>query len=74
MSIKISVCTRKTDKKYKNQEQSWDYLKDRNRTPIRTSETVAEFPKLPKAQRDAVKDHGGFVGGWVKGASVKTEM
>ena len=61
--IKIAVCNRKTDKKYKNQEQDWEYIKNRNRAPIRTSETAEEYQKLPKKQRDALKDHGGFVGG-----------
>ena len=65
--IKIAVCNRKTDKKYKNQEQDWEYIKNRNRAPIRTSETAEEYPKLPKKQRDALKDHGGFVGGHLKG-------
>jgi len=65
--VKIAVCNRKTDKKYKNQEQEWDYIIDRNRTPIRTSETAEEYPKLPKKQRDALKDNGGFVGGHLKG-------
>ncbi|CUH96378.1 hypothetical protein P22_2468 [Propionispora sp. 2/2-37] len=65
--VKISVCNRKTDKKYKNQERPWRYLKERNRSPVRTSETAEEYPKLPKAERDAAKDHGGFVGGWLKG-------
>jgi len=65
--IKISVCNRKTDSKYKNQEQDWQYILNRNRTPTRTSETVEEFPKLPKRQRDDLKDNGGFVGGWLKG-------
>lgn len=64
--VKIAVCNRKTDKKYKNQEQEWEYIIDRNRTPIRTSETAEEYPKLPKKQRDALKDHGGFVGGHLK--------
>jgi len=66
MTVRIAVCNRKTDKKYKNQEQPWQYLKDRNRTPVRTSETVEEYPKLSKERRDAAKDHGGFVGGWLK--------
>jgi hypothetical protein len=66
MSIKIAVCNRKTDRKFKNQEQTWDYLVSRNRTPIRTSETIQEYPKLPKEQRDDLKDVGGFVGGWLK--------
>lgn len=65
--VKISVCNHKTDKKYKNQERPWSYLKERNRNPVRTSETAEEYPKLSKAQRDAAKDHGGFVGGWLKG-------
>lgn len=65
--VKISVCNHKTDRKYKNQERPWSYLKERNRTPVRTSETAEEYPKLSKAQRDSAKDHGGFVGGWLKG-------
>jgi len=67
MNVKIAVCNKKTDRKYKNQEQKWQYLKDRNRTPVRTSETAEEYPKLSKERRDAAKDHGGFVGGWLKG-------
>jgi predicted P-loop ATPase len=65
--IKIAVCNRKTDRKYKNQEQIWRYIIERNRTPIRTSETAEEYPKLPKAQRDTLKDIGGYVCGWLKG-------
>ena len=40
---------------------------------IRTSETVEEYPKLPKAERDRAKDKGGFVGGHLKGNSRKRE-
>ncbi len=47
-TIKIAVCNRKTDKKYKNQEQAWDYLKDRNRNPVMTTETAQEYPRLSK--------------------------
>ena len=64
--VKIAVCNRKTNLKYKNQEHPWSYLKERNRTPIRTSETAEEYQKASKEQRDAAKDQGGFVGGWLK--------
>jgi predicted P-loop ATPase len=64
--IKISVCNRRTDKKYKNKELEWDYIIDRNRNPIRTSETAEEYSKLPKAKRGELKDIGGLVGGWLK--------
>lgn len=65
-NIKIAVCNRKTDRKYKNQEMSWDDIKTRNSHPIRTTETIEEYPKLVKAKRDELKDQGGFVGGWLK--------
>jgi len=64
--IKVALCNRKTDRKYKNRELSWNELKDRNANPVRTSETIKEYPKLPRAQRDQLKDQGGFVGGWLK--------
>ena len=65
--LKISVCDRRTNKHYKNQERNWSWIKERNRRPIRTSETVEEYPKLPKEKRDELKDQGGFVGGWLRG-------
>jgi predicted P-loop ATPase len=65
--VKISVCNRKTDRRYKNQEQTWGYLVERNRTPLCTTETAEEYPKMAKQRRDEAKDHGGFVGGWLKG-------
>ncbi len=66
MLVKISVCNRRTDKNYKNKELEWDYITDRNRNPVRTSETAEEYPKLSKAQRGELKDIGGLVGGWLK--------
>ena len=67
MKVKIAICNKKTDKKYKNQEHEWNCLVDRNRNPVRTSETAEEYPKMSKVRRDNVKDIGGFVGGWLKG-------
>ncbi len=64
--VKISVCNRRTDRKYKNQEHPWAWVKDRNRVPVRTTETVAEYPRLSKEERDTLKDQGGFVGGWLR--------
>jgi hypothetical protein len=67
MKVKIAVCNRRTDKKYKNQEMDWQYISDRNKNPVRTAETAEEYPKLPKEQRSNLKDIGGLVGGWLKG-------
>ena len=63
---KVSLCDRRTARRYKNQEKPWNWLKDRNRVPVRTTETAEEYPKLPKGERDALKDQGGFVGGWLR--------
>ena len=65
-TVKIAVCNRRTDKKYRNIEKTWMEIKDRNRVPVRTTETAAEYPRLSKEQRDQLKDQGGFVGGWLK--------
>ncbi len=64
--LKIAVCNHRTDRRYKNVERSWMEIKDRNRNPVRTTETAEEYPRLSKEQRDALKDQGGFVGGWLR--------
>lgn len=63
---KISLCNKRTNRRYRNLEKPWEWLKERNRNPIRTAETVREYPKLSREERDAVKDQGGFVGGWLR--------
>ncbi len=65
-TIKVAICNRKTDKTYKNLEMTWADIKERNSHPIRTSETIQEYPKLPRTRRDQLKDQGGFVGGWLR--------
>ncbi len=65
--VKIAVANRRTDRKYKNIESLWSEVSMRCSTPIRTTETVEEYPKLPKARQDAIKDCGGLVGGHLRG-------
>ena len=65
-TLKVAVCNHRTDRRYKNRELTWQEIKDRNRVPVRTTETVAEYPRLSKERRDALKDQGGFVGGWLR--------
>jgi hypothetical protein len=48
-----------------------DFCK-RLETPIRTFQTTLEYPKLPKAERDQIKDKGGFSGGMVQGWPTET--
>lgn len=49
-------------KRWVNQQVTFDELCERLSQTVRTPETVEEYPKLPKSERDRAKDKGGFVG------------
>lgn len=66
MKLKIAVANSRMEKFWKNRELSWDELTNRLSNTYRTGETVQEYRNMPKAQQDAVKDIGGFVGGSLK--------
>src|SRR5450830_1347270 len=68
----ISVADSKTAKHWKNIEITWEEFLKKAGTTIRTTETVAEYKKLPKPQQDARKNVGGFVGGRLKEGKRKT--
>ena len=48
-------------------------LKERLKVTIRTPESVEEYAKMSRAQRDAAKDHGGFVAGVLIGGRRKMD-
>ena len=60
-------------KKWSNKTISWEALGERLKTTIRTPETVEEYGKMKKADKDAAKDKGGFVGGQLKEGRRKRE-
>jgi len=60
-------------KTWTNKTTTFDDLKARLKTPIRTTETVEEYSKMAKSARDAAKDHGGFVGGSLIGGRRKID-
>ena len=60
-------------KKWVNKEITFDALKDRLKTPIRTTESAEEYAKFSKGQKDNAKDHGGFVAGVLKGGRRKND-
>ena len=68
----ISVADSKTSKLWKNIEISWEDFLLHAKTTIRTTETIAEYKKLPKPQQDALKNVGGFVAGKLKDGKRKT--
>ena len=64
--LKIALGNSRQAKTWSNKTMSYEEICDRLKTPIRTSETAEEYPKLPKGQRDEIKDKGGFVGGHLR--------
>ena len=48
---------------WSNKITTFDALCERLKTPIRTTESAEEYAKMPKSQRDEIKDKGGFVAG-----------
>ena len=65
-----SSCQAKT---WSNKKATFDDLKTRLCTTIRTPESVEEYAKYNKAQKEKVKDHGGFVAGVLKGGRRKID-
>lgn len=60
-------------KKWSNKTVKFDDLKKRLQTTMYTTESVEEYKKMSKAQRDAAKDRGGFVAGVLKGGRRKVD-
>lgn len=65
--MKISYGNSRKEKKWKNNDISWEDFCRRVSTTRITAETTEEYRKLTKAQQDEIKDVGGFVGGHLKG-------
>jgi putative DNA primase/helicase len=75
ISRKIYIATGRSrqETKWKNIEITYDSLIEKLKTTTRTRETFKEYKRMPKAQRDEIKDVGGFVGGTLKEGRRKAE-
>ena len=70
--MKIAYGNSRMEKKWKNNEISWEDFCKRVSTTQTTTETVEEYRKMTKPQQDSIKDVGGFVGGHLRGGRRKT--
>lgn len=64
--MKIAYGNFRMEKKWKNNEISWDDFCKRVSTAQTTTETVDEYRKMSKLQQDSIKDVAGFVAGHLK--------
>ncbi|MDD4450375.1 MAG: hypothetical protein PHS76_06690, partial [Sphaerochaeta sp.] len=60
--LKIALGNSRQSKYWSNKTMSFEDICTRLKTPVRTTESAEEYPKLPKSERDNIKDKGGFVG------------
>lgn len=64
--MKIAYGNSRMEKKWKNNEISWEDFCKRVSITQTTTETVDEYRKMSKPQQDSIKDVGGFVAGHLK--------
>lgn len=72
-SITIATGKSKKETHWKNKNMLYSALIEKLSNTTRTPETYAEFKKMPKTERDRIKDVGGFVGGSLKNGRRKAE-
>ena len=72
-NLAIAYGNNRQAKTWVNKTIQFDDLKERLKTTIRTTESAEEYAKMSRAQRDAAKDHGGFVTGVLKGGRRKID-
>lgn len=66
INFTIATAPQRFSKKWKHSETTWAHLLERLSKPAVTGETVAEYKKMKKTDRDNRKDVGGFVCGRLK--------
>ncbi len=67
--LKIAYGANRYAKRWTNKWISYNELLDRFRVVLRTPETVEEYARLRKGERDQIKDVGGFVLGHLRGGA-----
>ena len=72
-NLAIAYGNNRQAKTWVNKTITFDELKERLKVTIRTPESAEEYAKFNKANRDAVKDHGGFVAGALKDGRRKVD-
>ena len=73
MKLFVSTGNSRMEKRWNGGEMELEEFIRRISATIRTSETVEQYRKLPKAKQDDIKDVGGFVLGKLKGGRRKKD-
>lgn len=71
--VTIAVGSSRRCTQWQNKEMLWSELANRLAIPTKTTESMVEYKRMPKAKRDDIKDVGGFVGGTLRGGRRKAD-
>lgn len=71
--ITIAAAGSRKATKWPAQTLYWSELVDRLKTPVRSTETLAQYLQLPKSKQDDLKDVGGFVAGEIRDGGRRKE-
>ena len=71
--LKIACASHRKALKWKNTTTAWPDLRDRLCATVYTAESQDEYWAMSKDERDAAKDKGCFVGGYLNKGRRKTE-
>lgn len=76
VNIVIATGQNRFARSWKSKELTWQSLATQLSEAVKTKETAAEYKAMTKAQKGAVKDVGGFVGGYIpnQGARVNSAL
>ena len=72
--IRISSAGSRKSTYWPAQELWWSEFIGRLVTPVRSTETLTAYLRLPKSEQDKLKDVGGFVGGVINGQRKATNV
>ena len=64
--VSIAIGRNRKETKWKNRVMQWSQVVEKLEIATRTRETFAQYQRMTRDERSAIKDVGGFVGGVVK--------
>ena len=68
-ALDVALGNNRKTKHWKNKQLQWSALLDRLASTTRTPETLAEYKAMSRDKQAAIKDVGGFVGGYCNNGS-----
>lgn len=69
--INISIGGSRKSTSWQASEMMWSAFAEKLKTPVKSTESLEEYLRMPKGKQDELKDVGGFVGGTLAGGRRK---